>query len=439
MLDKSRKEVQRMQNKRHINIGHAQKGASLVSYSIITGLVSVLAIASVIGLGEEVKGNFETVEGELAERIEAAAPGSSTSGGNGAGETGGGGEEEEVEILFNNPSTWPGGGDCVTPTSPPDAITYSGSYVGETCFTLATNAPDISFAGASEDLFLGMPPAVSLGGADPGMHVVTMGSGDDIFVAPDDQYKAISLTFGGGTNYISFPAVSSTDVLFPDMGGAGGLDGLIVTPGGAQYGITDGVDLIWFGGDDVILAWDSVKNAGAPPPSGGGGPDTAAVYNDTSTFPAQGDCEVVSIGDSSPSFTFPGTNCVYVQSGFAGYAARDSNDNTFVATASGSVNGNAMSMEGGNGDDVFMVDNLSDFVTPGGNTINVEGYGGTNNLALMGVSSGDVERSNNDLLIDLGGGNTAVVTVNNIDNVYFSGDDASLSWSAIPEDVYVPG
>lgn len=55
-----------------------EKGAALVEYGILVGLVAVLAIGAVTTLGEEIQGTFGTVESSLASSLASAAGGGNT-------------------------------------------------------------------------------------------------------------------------------------------------------------------------------------------------------------------------------------------------------------------------------------------------------------------------------------------------------------------------
>lgn len=43
----------------------SKKGAALIEYGIIVGLISIVSISIILSLGEEIKGVFTTVESEL--------------------------------------------------------------------------------------------------------------------------------------------------------------------------------------------------------------------------------------------------------------------------------------------------------------------------------------------------------------------------------------
>lgn len=48
------------------------KGAALVEYGILVGLIAVLAIGAVLALGEEIRATFETVETTLSSNLATA-------------------------------------------------------------------------------------------------------------------------------------------------------------------------------------------------------------------------------------------------------------------------------------------------------------------------------------------------------------------------------
>lgn len=48
------------------------KGAALVEYGILVGLIAVLAIGAVLALGEEIQATFETVESTLSDNLGSA-------------------------------------------------------------------------------------------------------------------------------------------------------------------------------------------------------------------------------------------------------------------------------------------------------------------------------------------------------------------------------
>jgi len=50
----------------------AVKGAALVEYGILVGLIAVLAIGAVLALGEQINDTFSTVENTLASNMSAA-------------------------------------------------------------------------------------------------------------------------------------------------------------------------------------------------------------------------------------------------------------------------------------------------------------------------------------------------------------------------------
>ena len=50
----------------------AVKGAALVEYGILVGLIAVLAISAVLTLGQEIRGTFDTVNSTLSSSMTAA-------------------------------------------------------------------------------------------------------------------------------------------------------------------------------------------------------------------------------------------------------------------------------------------------------------------------------------------------------------------------------
>lgn len=54
------------------------KGAALVEYGILVGLIAVLAIGSVLALGEEIESTFDTVQSTLSSNLDEATSGSET-------------------------------------------------------------------------------------------------------------------------------------------------------------------------------------------------------------------------------------------------------------------------------------------------------------------------------------------------------------------------
>lgn len=48
------------------------KGAALVEYGILVGLIAVLAIGAVLLLGQEIRGTFDTVTTTLSSNLDAA-------------------------------------------------------------------------------------------------------------------------------------------------------------------------------------------------------------------------------------------------------------------------------------------------------------------------------------------------------------------------------
>ena len=54
---------------------HARKGAALVEYGILVGMISVLSIGAVLALGEEVSETFETIEAQTVEATATATAG----------------------------------------------------------------------------------------------------------------------------------------------------------------------------------------------------------------------------------------------------------------------------------------------------------------------------------------------------------------------------
>jgi pilus assembly protein Flp/PilA len=48
------------------------KGAALVEYGILVGLIAVLAIGAVLALGEQIEATFSTVEQTLEDNMSAA-------------------------------------------------------------------------------------------------------------------------------------------------------------------------------------------------------------------------------------------------------------------------------------------------------------------------------------------------------------------------------
>ena len=51
------------------------KGAALVEYGILVGLIAVLAIGAVLALGEEIQSTFQTVESTLSSNLDSATSG----------------------------------------------------------------------------------------------------------------------------------------------------------------------------------------------------------------------------------------------------------------------------------------------------------------------------------------------------------------------------
>lgn len=54
---------------------NAVKGAALVEYGILVGLIAVLAIGAVLALGEEINKTFETVQTTLSSNLASATAG----------------------------------------------------------------------------------------------------------------------------------------------------------------------------------------------------------------------------------------------------------------------------------------------------------------------------------------------------------------------------
>ena len=50
----------------------AVKGAALVEYGILVGLIAVLAIGAVLALGEEIRDTFSTVQNTLSSNLASA-------------------------------------------------------------------------------------------------------------------------------------------------------------------------------------------------------------------------------------------------------------------------------------------------------------------------------------------------------------------------------
>ena len=51
---------------------NAVKGAALVDYGILVGLIAVLAIGAVLALGEQIQDTFSTVENTLESKMASA-------------------------------------------------------------------------------------------------------------------------------------------------------------------------------------------------------------------------------------------------------------------------------------------------------------------------------------------------------------------------------
>lgn len=56
------------------NLLATSKGAALVEYGILVGLIAVLAIVAVLNLGETVRDTFTSVSSTLSANIDSAAP-----------------------------------------------------------------------------------------------------------------------------------------------------------------------------------------------------------------------------------------------------------------------------------------------------------------------------------------------------------------------------
>jgi len=52
------------------------KGAALVEYGILVGLIAVLAIGAVLALGEEIQSTFQTVDTTLSSNVQYSTSGS---------------------------------------------------------------------------------------------------------------------------------------------------------------------------------------------------------------------------------------------------------------------------------------------------------------------------------------------------------------------------
>jgi Flp pilus assembly pilin Flp len=47
----------------------SKKGAALIEYGIIVGLISIVSISIILSLGEEIKGTFATVQSQLESNL----------------------------------------------------------------------------------------------------------------------------------------------------------------------------------------------------------------------------------------------------------------------------------------------------------------------------------------------------------------------------------
>ena len=178
-----------------------ERGAALVEYGILLGLIAIVSIGAVSSLGNEVNDTFTTINSSLDDNL--GTVGDDTDGGGGGGGTGGTGDEtSDPNPPWTDLTGYPTGGDC----SP---IASDGSYTpGSTCYTLDI-AHEVNGDFSSE----GSQLTFRVSGTD-----TDWGDGADAGIYPPSAGAAyIVSSFGGGTRaFLDANVAGNTYMLFPD-------------------------------------------------------------------------------------------------------------------------------------------------------------------------------------------------------------------------------
>lgn len=246
-----------------------ETGAALVEYVVLTGLVSVIAIGAVISLGEEIRDNFGTAQGELADNISDAP---STGTGPGAG-TGGGTPSFDWKVA----STYPNPSECTTVgtstvVSSPPPVFSSLHTPGETCYNVDGDLGTgiYSFAGASERHIY----HYSVTRDDDGNPIAPSPSGSDILVYADHHtsFGVPQSTGGDNLHFINQScagfAVYETNFIAPS--GTTTLYTVEFSDGVEFETFADApIEEIYCGGDGGTITYSDIVNNAGP-----GTPDT---------------------------------------------------------------------------------------------------------------------------------------------------------------------
>lgn len=235
-----------------------ERGAALVEYGILLGLIAIVSIGAVSSLGNEVNDTFTTINSSLEENL-------GTVGGETGGTGGGtGGGTSDPNPPWTDLTSYPSGGDC----SP---IASNGSYTsGSTCYTLdiahevngdfSAEASRLTFRVSGTDADWG-------DGADAGIYPPSAGAAYIVSSFGAGTRAFLDANVSGDT-YMLFSDRNCSEITLTDAGF--GVLSLDFSDGSEMKTHTD-LDGIYCAGDDTV--WDQAyiqSNMSAP--SGGGGP-----------------------------------------------------------------------------------------------------------------------------------------------------------------------
>lgn len=176
------------------------RGASLVEYSLLAGLVSIVTLVSVAALGGGVSKSFDTTNTELA-KANTSIPPSETGGGGAAAPDGAPSAPADPYVGYYDPDTF------LIGTSGPDTLDIS-----------FTSHPGIMALEDNDRLDAGSSGGILIG--HKGNDTIYTSTGDDtiVFAAGDGQDF---IRTGSGNDKLIFPNLNASDATFhasgPDM------------------------------------------------------------------------------------------------------------------------------------------------------------------------------------------------------------------------------
>jgi pilus assembly protein Flp/PilA len=239
------------------------RGAALIEYGILAGLVSVVAIAAVVNLGDEVDDTFTAINSSLDTNL--AVVGGGTGGGAGGGGAGGGGGDPETNPAWTDLSSYPasGGTSC---TDVADGGAFDSSY---NCFNVnLDNLDEVNFAGTSGPLTFYVTNGAGTDGQSDSNAITPTNAGSATIVTPGAN-SHFWLDTMAGDDYVLFPNRSCSDMGMTDWG-MGRFE--LLFGDGARITL-EGKSLqgIYCAGDDTVVTEDEINALWTSEDSGGMG------------------------------------------------------------------------------------------------------------------------------------------------------------------------